>query len=71
MPDWLLPLACLAVLITLGLLAVALRRPAAAPAAEGFMLLAGKLEALAGTASRHNPARAIPTTRNPAGSVTW
>ncbi|MGY4800185.1 DNA recombination protein RmuC [Teichococcus aerofrigidensis] len=52
MPDWLLPLACLAVLITLGLLAVALRRPAAAPAAEGFMLLAGKLEALAGTQER-------------------
>lgn len=52
MSDWLLPLACLAVLITLGLLAVALRRPAATPAAEGFMLLAGKLEALAGTQER-------------------
>ncbi|MXP64676.1 DNA recombination protein RmuC [Roseomonas sp. M0104] len=55
MSDWILPLACVAVLITLGLLALALRRrPAGDGGAtmEGFALLAGKLEALAGTQER-------------------
>lgn len=57
MPDWLLPVALLAVLITLALLfATLLRRPAAPPtggtALDGFTLLAGKLEALAGTQER-------------------
>ena len=55
MPDWLLPVSFLAVLITLGLLAVAaLRRPSTGGgmAVEGFAMLAGKLEALAGTQER-------------------
>ncbi|HWL82907.1 MAG TPA: DNA recombination protein RmuC [Roseomonas sp.] len=55
MPDWILPLACVAVLITLGLLALALRRRPGGDdgvTMEGFAMLAGKLEALAGTQER-------------------
>ncbi|HWX46549.1 MAG TPA: DNA recombination protein RmuC [Roseomonas sp.] len=54
MPEWLFPVSCLAVLITLGLLGVAvLRRPSSGGMAmEGFAMLAGKLEALAGTQER-------------------
>ncbi|ONG54969.1 recombinase RmuC [Pseudoroseomonas deserti] len=54
MPDWLLPVSLLAVLITLAILFFTLlRRPSAPPpAADGFMMLAGKLEMLAGTQER-------------------
>ncbi|MDJ0387781.1 DNA recombination protein RmuC [Roseomonas sp. E05] len=55
MSDWILPIACVAVLITLGLLALMLRRRPAQEeglAMEGFAMLAGKLEALAGSQER-------------------
>ncbi|MFC7607707.1 DNA recombination protein RmuC [Teichococcus aestuarii] len=55
MSDWLVPVALLSVLITLGLLGMMLLRRPAPPAAtglEGFALLAGKLESLAATQER-------------------
>ena len=55
MPDWLVPVALLSVLITLGLMGITLLRRPAPPAAtglEGFALLAGKLESLAASQER-------------------
>lgn len=55
MSDWLVPVALLSVLITLGLLGVMMLRrpgPGAASGLEGFALLAGKLEALAASQER-------------------
>ncbi|MFC3125290.1 DNA recombination protein RmuC [Pseudoroseomonas globiformis] len=49
MPEWLLPLSLAAAPVALLLLVLALRRPAVP---DGFALLAGKLEALAGTQER-------------------